>query len=205
MFAGDVDAFLGDPARLLADDGSDLDYPSDKPHLYTLPAVRERLRPVLGLLPAAVFECLVKERKLVILASASPCEPWKGSPGDVDPIAHGSYSARGRYLHDPVMFRLEFSALDPPWVMKLGRIDVELAPPDVFAGVLIHECMHVYLDHNYGPLNPDRAAIQQREDEALRCACELGFRPQTAAYVRYYSERFARPDLIIGRLPSNSS
>ncbi len=105
----EVDAFLSDPNHLKTDDGLDLDHPTDKPHLYALPAMRQRLRPVLSLLPSAIFECLVIDRKLVILASASPREPWNGLHDDLDPIAHGSYSCRGRYLHDPVMFRLEFS------------------------------------------------------------------------------------------------
>jgi hypothetical protein len=197
-----VDDFLNDPRRLMTDDGSDLDHRTDKPHLYALPALCQRLRPVLGELPASVFECLAIDRELVILASASPREPWSGPHDELDPIAHGSYSCRGRYLHDPVMFRLEFS-LPSPWVIKLGKIEVEIAPQDVFAGVVIHECMHAYLDHNYGLGGPDRAAIQQFEDAAVARACELGFRPQTVMYLDFYATRFARPDLIMGRLPPN--
>jgi hypothetical protein len=197
----DVDEFLRDPCRLMADDGSDLDHPTNKPELYALAALRRRLRPVLTLLQPAVFDCLVTDRKLVILASASPVEPWNGPGDDLDPVAHGSYSSHGRNPRDPVMFRLPFEPFDPPWVIKLGRIEVEFAPPKVFTGVVIHECMHVFLDHDYGAPTVDEAAVQQKEDEAVARACELGFRELTTAYLIFYATRFPKTVAIMGRLP----
>jgi hypothetical protein len=197
----DVDEFLRNPSRLMADDGSDLDNPTNKPELYALPALRRRLRQVLRLLQPAIFDCLVTDRKLVILASASPIGSWNGDAGELDPVAHGSYSSHGRNPDDPVIFSLPFSAFDPPWVIKLGRIEIELAPPTVFAGVVIHECMHVYLDHDFGALTVDEAAVRQKEDEAVSTACALGFREQTAAFLDFYINHFPATGTIMGRLP----
>jgi hypothetical protein len=195
-----VEAFLRDPKHLSVDDGSALDHPTGKPELYRLPAVQRRLLPVLTLLPADVFLELAHDRNLLILASASPREPWTGPPDVIDPVAHGAYAARGRNPQDPVMWALE----RPPfsWVIKLARIEMELAPRQAFAGIVIHECMHSYLDHDFGARTVDRAAVQRAEDEAVESACELGFRRQTAAYLKFYATRFPRADVIMGRLPA---
>jgi len=198
-------AFLSDPNRLMADDGSELGYPTNKPQLYALPALRRRLKPVLSQLPDPVFECLVVERTLVIIAGASPL-PWNGPPGELDQVAHGSYSSHGRNPQDPDMFeRIRFAPFEPPWVIKIGRIEVEIAPPEVFAGVVLHECMHVLLNHDYGARSPSRDDVQRVEDEAVARAYELGFGEQTAAYLTFYAERFPAADVIMGRLPRSGS
>jgi hypothetical protein len=195
-----VDDFLSDAEHLMAEDGSALDQPTDKPHLYALPVVRERLRPVLTLLPSAVFQALAEDRNLLIVVAASPREPWSGPPHVLDPIAHGAYTVRGRNLQDPVMFALE----RPPfsWVIKLARIEMELAPPQAFAGIVIHECAHVYLNHDFGARTVDAAAVQQAEDEAVAWACQLGFREQTAAYLDFYATSFPMIGVIMGHLPA---
>jgi hypothetical protein len=186
-----VEAFLRDPKHLMVDDGSALDHPRAKQELYRLPAVQRRLLPVLTLLPVKVFLELAHDRNLLILAAASPRGPWPGPPDSIDPVAHGAYAARGRNLQDPVMWALE----RPPfsWVIKLARIEMELAPRQAFAGIVIHECMHVFLDHDFGARTVDGIAVQRAEDEAVEAACELGFRRQTVAYLNFYAARFPGP------------
>jgi hypothetical protein len=194
-----VEAFLRDPNHLVCDDGLELGDLTDKPHLYRLPSLRRRLLPVLTLLPSAVFKQLAQDRNLLFVAAPSPSGPWPGPPDATDPAAHGAYAARGRNLNDPVMFKVDLPF--GSWVIKLGRIEVELATPEVFAGVVIHECLHVYLDHNFGLRTIDRAAVQQAEDEAVERACQIGFRRQTTAFLTFYATRFPNADVIMGRLP----
>jgi hypothetical protein len=194
-----VEAFLRDPNHLASNNGSLLGAPTDKPELYDLPAIHHRLLDVLTLLPASIFHRLAHDRNLLILASPSPRKPWAGPPHAIDPIAHGAYAVCGRNHEDRAMYELErpFGS----WLIKLGRIEVELAPPQVLAGIVIHECVHVYLDHQFAAGTLDLAAMQQLENDVVVQACRLGFRRETAAFLRFYATRFPGADLIMGRMP----
>lgn len=196
--AEEIVAFLTDPHHLAVDDGTELDHPTDKPHLYELQAVRGRLLPVLILLPSDIFAQLVRDRDLLILASASPREPWDGEPEALDREAHSTYSVRGRDPRDPVTLR--FGRAAPAWLIKLGRIAMEVAPPQAFAGFVIHECMHVHLDHQLG-WGATRDDYQRLENQAVERACQLGFRDKAAALIDFLAARFPDPEAIIGRLP----
>jgi hypothetical protein len=196
-----VEAFLRDPNHLATDDGSMFGDPTDQPKLYELAALHGRLLPVLTLLPPAVFQRLARDRNLLIVASPSPGRPWPGPREAIDPVAHGAYAVRGRNLRDPVTLQIE----RPPgsWLIKLGRIEVELASrQQVFAGIVIHECLHAYLDHDFGARSIDRAAVQRVEDEAVNHACQFGFIRETAAFLNFYATRFPDADVIMGRLPT---
>jgi hypothetical protein len=72
MTSDAVDAFLRDARHLVTDDGLALGHATSKRHLYQRSAVQRRLRPVLTLLPSAVFQRLAHDRNLLILVSASP-------------------------------------------------------------------------------------------------------------------------------------
>ncbi len=195
-----VEAFLRDPDHLASDDGSVLGAPTDRLELYQLAALRRRLLPVLAQLRPSDFELLARDRNLMILASPTPRVRPQVPPGAIDPVAHGAYSFTGHYLWDAATFALD----RPPgsWVLKLGRIEVELAPRLVFAGIVLHECVHVLLNYRLVGGTVDEAAGQRMEDEAVARACELGFRRETKAFIDFFATWFPNAGAIIGRLPS---
>ena len=196
--SAEVEAFLHDPEHFRCDDGSTYGAPTDRPELYRPATLRRRLLPVLTRLSADDFRLLARDRNLLILAAPTSREKPQSPPGTIDPVAHGAGSFSGHYPWDAAT-----SALDRPpgsWVLKLGRLEVELAPRLAFAGIVIHECMHVLLGYQPAAGTVDAAAEQQLEDEAVRRACNLGFRRETVAFRNFFATRF--PDVpIIGRLP----
>jgi hypothetical protein len=167
--------------------------------LYRRPAVRRRLLPVLANLPVGFFDRLVFDRELHILASASASGPWVGTPGEIDVGAHDSYASCGPYLQDADTFALNLPL--GSWLIRLGRIAIELAPPQAFAGIVIHECCHVDRGHKIDA-GTGAASTQRREDDVVGLACQLGFREETAAYLDFYRETFGDAG-IMGRLPAD--
>jgi hypothetical protein len=145
MRAADVEAFLRDPDHLASDDGSPHGVPTERPACYELSALRRRLLPVLARLTPDDFQRLAQDRNLMILASPTPRVRPLSLPGEIDPVAHGAYTFTGHWLADAAT-----AGLDRPtdsWVLKLGRVEVELAPRLVFAGIVLHECVHVLLNY----------------------------------------------------------
>ena len=194
-----VEAFLRDPDHLTSDDGSPYGALTDRPECYELPALRRRLLPVLTRLAPDDFEQLAQARNIMILASPTPRVRPLSPPGEIDPVAHGAYSFTGHWLADAATFGMD----RPPdsWVLKLGRVEVELAPRLVFAGIVLHECVHVLINYRLVMGTVDKAATQRIEDEAVARAYELGFRRETKAFIDFFARRFPDGDAIIGRLP----
>jgi len=156
--------------------------------------------PVLARLTSDDFNLLARDRNLLILASPTPREKPQGPPDAIDPVAHGAYSFTGHWLADAATFGLD----RPPdsWVLKLGRVEVELAPRLAFAGFVLHECVHVLLNYRLVGGTVDEVAGQQIEDEAVARACALGFRRETKAFRDFFAKRFPDADAIVGRLPT---
>jgi hypothetical protein len=196
-----VEAFLRDPGHLASNDGSAHGVVVDKPECYELSALRRRLLPVLTRLPRDAFEQLALASNLLILASPTPREKPQGRSGTIDPVAHGAYTFSGHYLADAATFDLDRPS--GSWVLKLGRLEVELAPRLAFAGIVLHECVHVLLGYRIAAGTVDEAGVQQIENEAVARACELGLRRETAAYVDFFATRFPDSGAIIGRLPAS--
>jgi len=191
---------LRDPEHLASNDGSPHGAPTDRPECYELRALRRRLLPVLARLAPDDFEQLVRARNLMILASPTSRVAPLSPPGEIDPVAHGAYSFTGHWLADAATFGLD----RPPdsWVLKLGRVEVELAPRLVFAGIVLHECVHVLINYRLVMGTVDKADTQRIEDEAVARACELGFRHETKAFIDFFATRFPDAGAIVGRLPS---
>jgi len=194
-----VEAFLRDPNHLAVDDGMEHGAPTDRPELYRLPALRRRLLPALTRLAPDDFDLLARDRNLLILASPMPRVSPQGPPDAIDPVTYGAYSFTGHWLANGATFGLD----RPPdsWVLKLGRVEVELAPRLVFAGIVLHECIHVLLNYRLVGGTVDEAAGQRIEDEAVARACELGFRRETKAFIDFFAARFPDAGAIVGRLP----
>jgi hypothetical protein len=155
---------------------------------------------VLARLAPEDFEQLAQARNLLILASPTAQRKPLSPPGEIDPVSHGAYSFTGHWLVDAATFGLD----RPPdsWVTKLGRVEMELAPRLVFAGIVLHECVHVLINYRLVGGIPDAAAVQRIEDEAVRRACELGFLRETKAMIDFFATRFPDAGAIVGRLPS---
>jgi hypothetical protein len=194
-----VEAFLRDPDHLAVDDGVEHGAATDRPECYELTVLRRRLVPVLARLTPEDFEQLARDRNLMILASPTAQVKPLSSPGEIDPIAYGAYSFTGHWLEDGATFRLD----RPPdsWVTKLGRVEVELAPRLVFAGIVLHECVHVLINYRLVGGTVDAAAVQRIEDEAVARACELGFRRETKSMIDFFATRFPDAGAIVGHLP----
>ena len=195
-----VEAFLRDPEHLASDDGSPHGAPTDRPECYELTALRRRLLPVLARLSSDDFELLALDRNLLILASPTPRVRPLGPAGEIDPVAHGACSFTGHWLADAATIAMD----RPPdaWVLKLGRVEVELAPRLAFAGIVLHECVHVLFNYRLVGGMVDEAAGQRIENEAVARACELGFRRETKAFIDFLATRFPNAGAIVGRLPS---
>jgi len=195
----EVAEFLNDPNHLAVDDGIEHGAPTDRPELYQLPALRRRLLPVLTRLTPDIFEVLARDRNLLIVASPTAREKPRRPPGEIDPVAHGACSFTGRNPWDAATFGLDRPA--GSWVLKLGRVEVELAPRLVFAGFVLHECVHVLLNYRLVAGSVDEAAGQLLENEAVAIACGLGFRRETEAFISFLATRFPNSGAIVGRLP----
>lgn len=184
-----VDAFLHNPSRLRC--GRPLRSTADRPQLYRLPTVRRRLQKVLVALPPDVFQVLRDDRDLQIWVSPS-AQAGRPRPDQIDPAIHGSYAVR-----EPDF--MSGSPRPEGWTIKLGQVAIEAAADSslAFAGIVIHECCHVLLDHP-----PTDAADRQRlEDGVCQEGCQRGFYQETAAFVAFYKERFPGHRGIICCLP----
>lgn len=202
--AGPLEAkrFLRKPFALQCDDGSvpkgcgrnaeRMEPTTNRPELYRRRMVRARLLPVLAALPKVFFDRLAVDRGLSIDVSALASGLWSGPPTEIEPGVHGSRTIR--------MISGVTGEKTNSWSIQIGRIAIELCPPDAFAGIVIHECCHVYLGHEGDDAIDDEATIQRREDEAVALACRIGFHRETAAYINFYRETFGEAGCM-GRLP----
>lgn len=189
-------AYLRKPFRLTVEDGYP-EYPleeaTNKPHLYRRTAIRGRLLPVLAALPVEFFRVVTAERRVSFHAT-----PYTAglsmAPPDQIVWEHGSRASAIRPLEEwrdgPII----------GWGITLGRIAVELYEAAAFSGVVAHELCHVYLGHDVQLWQLSDKEWQCVEDEAVACACQFGFRPETEAWLA--ANRDLWGDTVeTGRLP----
>ncbi len=188
--------YLRKPFRLTVEDGLP-EYPleaaTSKPHLYRRRAVRGRLLPVLAALPEEFFRVVTVERSVSF--HATPYATGLSMPPPDDIVwEHGSRAFAIRQWE---------AGRDGPiigWEIDLGRIAVELYEAAAFSGVVAHELCHVYLGHDVHGWQLSDEEWQRVEDEAVACACQFGFRPETEAWLAANSDLWG-DTVETGRLP----
>ncbi len=175
------------PLRIQGYEYEDLPSFTNKPHLYKRHAVRARILPVVAALPSDFFQTVTGQRRVGISADPSP---WGFGSPDPEAIDSQTPSRAIRVQESPAFTRALY------WQVVLGRTAIELANRDAFAGIVIHELSHVFLEHD--PFNNGR--LDQYEDEAIALTCDLGFRRQAEAHFAAIKEWFGN-EVKTGKLP----
>ena len=170
-----------------------------KPRLYRRVAFRDRLLPVLASMPKDFFQVVTEDRNVWFLASAST--PGLNMPDpDVVGLEHGSRTVAVHPLGWERVTRDVQSTPIDHWAVLLGRIAIELCDGKAFAGTVVHELCHVYLEHDLNLPDLTDDVWKRTEDEAIALACEIGFREETEAQLSSLHALFG-DDVETGNLP----
>ncbi len=178
------------PLRILG--GEDVSENTERTNLYVRSAIRARVLPPMGLLPAGFFHIVTVHRDVRV--HASHVGGIEGPDPDVIGIRHLSRTIAVRKLSEPI---------DGPiahWVVQLGRVAVELTDDTAFAGALVHGLCHVYLRHDFNMLDLGFSEWQKMEDYAVALTCSLGFRKEAEAHLSAI-QGFFGDDVRTGKLP----
>lgn len=178
-----VKAYLRRPLRVQGE----VDYGADcpistltrKPRLYRRVALRDRLLPLLASMPMDFFRVVTEDRNVWFLASALP--PGLDMPDpDAIGLEHMSRTVAVRPLGSERNRDVHSTPIDH-WAVLLGRVAIELCDRKAFAGTVVHELCHVYLEHDLNLPDLTDAVWKRTENEAIALACEIGFREETEA------------------------
>ena len=162
------------------EDVEDLSNDTRFPGLYHTDVIRVRLTDTLRRLPPEFLSIFLDGRR-AIRFYITPGDTFNGTNTTTFPVG---------------------SARDRRYTIFLKRDAVEAEDSMVFDGIVVHELCHIVLDHPASPAWPEDKSERQRfinmiENEALTVAVSIGFREETAAYIRHGSLAYGWSDEII--------
>ena len=175
-----IASFLSREGVVECEDVEDLLDDTLIPRLYHAQAIRARLADMLRRLPREFLSIFLDGRR-AIRFYITPGDTFNGTNTTTFPVG---------------------SARDRRYTIFLKRDAVEAEDSMVFDGIVVHELCHIVLDHPASPAWPEDKSERQRfinmiENEALTVAVSIGFREETAAYIRHGSLAYGWSDEII--------